>query len=237
MIENGIAGAVPQSVSYLNENYGLLRVLLSTVWYPPANIDILEKMYPGQIGKIIGQQYVNLCQSTVLSDPALHGISVIPTGPTPYTRIYDFQDPSQNRASGDPSDILHSGPDHWYISAQEYGSFIANLRLGTYVAGTACWNTMSQTRAPNAPAALPAYPSGDGDVRLGIWRFAGKEGEYFGHNGGYVFNPTKPDKGLIGSFAGWMAFPAGITAVFVANSNLWFGIEQERILRDSYDEA
>ena len=70
-------------------------------------------------------------------------------------------------------------------------------------------------------------------ARLGVWRFAGKNGEYFGHNGGY----SPAVKNVVGSFAGWMAFPGGVTAAFVANSNLWFGVEQEKLLVDSFDAA
>ena len=233
MVANGVSGSVPAPGAYLNEGYGLLRVLLATMWYSPATVVYWDTEYPGEIGKIIGQRYVSLCQSTVLADPSLHALSVVPTGSTPYTNIYDFQQTAQHSPSGDPSDILHTGPDHWYMSAQEYGRFAAELRLGTYLAGPMCWNTMSQTRAPNAPAALPPYPNGD--ARLGVWRFAGKNGEYFGHNGGYQFGPT--NQNVVGSFAGWMAFPGGVTAAFVANSNLWFGIEQEKILMDSFDAA
>ena len=68
-----------------------------------------------------------------------------------------------------------------------------------------------------------------------MWRFAGQHGEYFGHNGGYQFGNQAEN--VVGSFAGWMAFPGDVTGVFVANSNLWFGYEQEKILMDAFDQS
>ena len=89
-----------------------------------------------------------------------------------------------------------------------------------------------QNPPPNA-GSLPGYPVGV--AGLGVWRFAGKHGDYFGHNGAYQFG-LQPYN-VVGSFAGWMAFPNDVTAAFVANSNLWFGYAQEKIPIDAFDAA
>jgi hypothetical protein len=202
------------------------------LWHGSETMDSWAKDYPDSFPQFVADRYCLICKGFPLANPALDGVSDVPTGPQPFTRLYDFQDTTQSRPSGLMSDDLHAGHDHWYLSAREYGRFIVDLRLGTYVGGAACWNTLSQSRAPNA-GPLPAYPAGD--ARCGIWRFAGQHGEYFGHNGGYQFGATANN--VVGSFAGWMAFPGDVTGVFVANSNLWFGYEQEKILMDAFDKA
>jgi CubicO group peptidase (beta-lactamase class C family) len=232
MIANGAPGSVPATGKYLNEGYALLRVLLPGVFYSRGALDSWEAQNPANFPQVIANLYLNLCKTTVLADPSLSQVSVVPTGPLPFTDIYCFQNTAIDRPSGSSTDDLYSGPDHWYVSAREYGRFIVDLRQGTYVAGTNCWNTMSQTRTPIPNTPEPPYPGGD--VRLGMWRFAGKHGEYFGHNGGLDFSDGTH---TTGSFAGWMAFPDGVTGVLLANSNLWFGYEQEKILMDSYDNA
>ena len=232
MIENGVTGNVPATGSYLNEGYALLRVILPYLWHGSEQMDLWESESPESFPQFVAEQYVDICKNWVLAWPSLKDVSVVPTGPAPFTRIYNFQDTSQSRASGKMTDILHAGHDHWYMSAREYGRLIADLRMGTYVAGTTCWATMTQSRAANA-GSLPGYPGGDS--RLGVWRFEGQHGEYFGHNGGYQFGGTSSN--VVGSFAGWMAFPNNVTAVFLANSNLYFGYEQEKMLMDAYDTA
>jgi hypothetical protein len=232
MIANGVTGNVPAMSSYLNAGYSLLRIILPYLWNGPEQMDYLAVHHPESFTQWIANQYVDLCKSWILASPSLKEVSVVPTGPQPFTRLYNFQNTSQSRASGGINDVLHAGHDHWYMCAREYGRLIADLRIGTYVAGTGCWNTMTQSRAPNA-GPLPKYPVGD--ARLGIWSFEGKHGEYFGHNGGYEFGSTVSN--VVGSFAGWMGFPNNVTAVFVANSNLWFGYEQEKILMDAFDNA
>lgn len=232
MIANGVPGGVPAVGKYLNEGYALLRVILPYVWHGAETMDYWANHYPDSFAQFVANLYRDICKSLPLASPALNEVNLVPTGPQPFTRLYNFQNTAQSRVSGLMTDILHAGHDHWYMSAREYGRFIVELRRGTYVAGVNCWNTMSQSRAPNA-GPLPAYPNGD--ARLGIWRFAGKHGEYFGHNGGYEFGVTPSN--VVGSFAGWMAFPDDITGVFVANSNLWFGYEQEKLLMDAFDKA
>lgn len=217
--------------SYLNEGYALLRIILPCLWHGTQHIDYWAAEYPDSFPQFIAKQYVDLCKSWVVTSPSLKEVNVVPSGPQPFTRLYNFQDTNRSRASGTDTDVLHAGHDHWYMSAREYGRLIADLRIGTYVAGTQCWKTMTQSRASNA-GSLPPYPVGD--ARLGIWRFQGKHGEYFGHNGGYEFGKIP---NIVGSFAGWMAFPNDITAAFVANSNLWFGTEQEKIIMDAFDNA
>jgi CubicO group peptidase (beta-lactamase class C family) len=230
MIANGVPGGVPAQGKYLNQNYALMRVVLPYLWHGSEVMDFMEQDFPDFFPQFVANTYGGICKAFPLANPALAGVSDVPTGPLPVTRVYDFQDTTQSRPSGQMSDDLHAGPDHWYMSAREYGRFIVDLRLGTYVGGTACWKTMSQSRAPN-PGPPPAYPTGD--ARCGMWRFAGQHGEYFGHNGEY----SDPKMDVVGSFAGWMAFPNDVTGVFVANSNLWFKYEQEKILMDAYDQS
>jgi hypothetical protein len=232
MIANGVPTSVPAMGAYLNEGYALLRVLLPYVWHGTATMDSIATSLGTSFPDFVANQYQDLCKSWVVAAPSLTEVKVVPTGPQPFTRLYNFQDTTQSRPSGSTTDLLHAGHDHWYMSARELGRTITDLRLGTYVGGTNCWTTMTQTRASNA-GPMPAYPGGD--ARLGAWRFAGKNGEYFGHNGGYQFGATANN--VVGSFSGWMAFPGGVTAAFVANSNLWFGYEQEKMLMDAYDNA
>src|SRR5262249_50715480 len=168
MIANGVAGSVPATGSYLNEGYALLRVILPYLWHGAHHMDHVATQIPESFPEFLAHQYVDLCKSWVLASPMHKEVSVVPTGPQPFTRLYNYQNTSENRASGLMSDLLHAGHDHWYMSAREYGRMLADLRAGTYVAGTGCWNTMSQTRAPNA-GSLPGYPNGD--ARLGLWRF------------------------------------------------------------------
>jgi CubicO group peptidase (beta-lactamase class C family) len=232
MIANGVPTSVPAMGAYLNEGYALTRVLLPYLWHGPADMEHFADQLGSSFPEFVAKQYEQLCKSWILASPSLQDVRTVPTGSLPYTRLYNFQNTSQSRPSGSSTDLLHSGHDHWYMSARELGRVIADLQQGTYVGGTNCWQTMTQTRASNA-GSLPAYPGGDG--RLGVWRFQGKNGEYFGHNGAYQFGSTASN--VVGSFSGWMAFPGNVTAAFVANSNLWFGYEQEKMLMDSYDNA
>lgn len=230
MIGTGIAGSAPTVVNYLNEGYSLLRIVLPYLWHGSDTMDYLDAQSPGSFPQYVAHEYVSLCKAWIVTAPSLKEVGVTPTGPQPFTRFYNFQNKIQSSASGTLNDAMFAGADFWNMSAREYGRVIVDLRKGTYVGGPVCWNTMATSRASNA-GSLPPYPNGD--ARLGIWRFEGKHGEYYGHNGAYAVGAAN----AVGAFSGWMAFPNDITAAFVANSNLWFGYEQELMLMDAYDEA
>ena len=68
-----------------------------------------------------------------------------------------------------------------------------------------------------------------------MWRFPGKDGLYFGHNGEQG-SFDKNGVPIATGFGGWMVYPNGPTAVLLANSNRWFPEEQEwGILLPAYD--
>jgi hypothetical protein len=152
--------------------------------------------------------YVDFVRQNILG-PLGIDTNVVPTGPTPYTKYYNFLNGSFLPAQ--PADAyLRTGAGYWYLSVREYGKFIASLRNGD-VLSPASWQTMR-------------------DNWLGLYHTNWPHGEYIDHNGGYTVNGA-------GSAGDWMGFPDGLTAVIYYNSQGGLPTPPQDIVRQAYEAA
>ena len=216
-------------IVYKNCNYSLLRVLLAYL----ANADALNG-FPSGLFKNLSEEtalmYVNYIQTHILGPSGVSTATVGPTNPDELAKwLVEMGQQAEwfndNKGHlGDQHDplsaYLYCGSDWWNMNVREYGRFIAHLINNKLQPNP--WPVMRDTRAPGAPAKLPAYPNGD--ARLGVWRFQAPDGtgNYYGHNGGWS-----------DAFTGWMGFPGGVSVTFFANSPIG-AIEQERMILDSW---
>jgi len=160
-----------------------------------------------------GPQHIALVKSSVLKPCGLDGVDVVYKGPEPRTRYYtDVTDRSKFHESHNlqlANEFVGAG--WWTTSVREYGRLIDRLRHQAALPGV--WQTMSESAAATDP-----------NVRLGMYRTTQHDGDAFNHNGGFD-----------GHFSAWVAFPNGITAVAVANSNYTRGMQE--VILDAYENA
>jgi CubicO group peptidase (beta-lactamase class C family) len=207
-------------VSYQNINYSLLRVLLAYLTSAAA-LELLQLFDPGALSSCTATMYVDNIQNHVLKRSGVTKASIGPEKPE--SRQAEWFKDGQNHLGDqhDPANALATcGADRWNMDVREYSRFIAHLINGHLHPNP--WPTMRDTRAPNAPSALPVYPNGD--ARLGVWRFQAPKGtgNYYGHNGGWS-----------DAFTGWMGFEDGANVTFFANSTMG-STEQEKMILDSW---
>ena len=224
LIEAGVPALLPAPPAYSNSGYCLLRVIIPFLSMSPAMKKKVEKDPNVNLPKFLGDQYVDRARAVLTGD----GIDVVPNGDKPYTVYYNFKD--QTKTYQIPNDNrLYAGAGGWIMSAREYGRFLAEMQFGSL---KTFWETMRDTPAPSIFEPEPAMGA---TPRLGMWRFPGKEGFYFGHNGEQGSFDNK-GVAIATGFGGWMVYPNGTTAVLLANSNRWFPEEQEwNILLPAYD--
>lgn len=228
-IAEGVHDILPAPSVYSNSGYCLFRVIVPYLWSSKSFMNKTEGNPQVDFPKFLGDTYVEHVRSTVFENAGITGADVVPTGTKPYTLYYNFQNP--NKTWQVPSDNrLYAGAGGWILSAREYGRFLVELQYGQL---SHFWEIMRDTPAPSV---FTPEPTTGATPRLGMWRFPGKEGNYFGHNGEQgFFNPADPAQNVTG-FGGWMVYPNGTTAVLLANSNHWFSEEQEwNILLPAYD--
>jgi CubicO group peptidase (beta-lactamase class C family) len=228
-IGQGVTALLPAPSVYSNSGYCLLRIILPYLWAPKSSIDNAEGNPLVNFPKFLGDRYVEHVRATVFDGAGIQGVDVVPNGPTPYTIYYNFNDttktyqvPSANR--------LYAGAGGWILSAREYGRFLVELQYGQL---STFWKIMRDT---SAPSIFTPEPDSGATPRLGMFRFPGKEGYYFGHNGEQG-SFSSAGTAIATGFGGWMVYPNGTTAVLLANSNRWFPEEQEwNILLPAYDD-
>jgi hypothetical protein len=209
-------------VSYQNINYSLLRVLLA---YLDSGQTLNQLGQNPAFRPLLTTQsavaYVQNIQKNILAPSGVTAATIGPEDPTSDQAEWFNDNKGDLGDQHDPTNALVTcGADRWNMNVREYGRFIAHLINGHLVPNP--WPTMRDTRAPGAPAKLPAYA--DGDARLGVWRFQAPDGSgnYYGHNGGWS-----------DAFAGWMAFDGGVNVAFFANSTLG-AVEQEKMILNSW---
>lgn len=227
-IAQGSTGLLTEP-SYANANYCLFRIILPYLHLGHQFFDFIENGPSGSslMPTLTGADYVSYVITHVLTPSLIDGVSVTPSGPTPYTLWYKTTDTSQHWQDGPNGDaLLRTGAGYWNMSAREFGSFIAHLRHGSIISKSH-WKWMYEN-----PIGTPS--PGRAPAGLGLWVFqGGKHGTYYGHNGGFEAWTNGP-----GAYGGWMAYPDGTTAVFLVNSDNIIGKEPEfDILMPAYDAA
>jgi CubicO group peptidase (beta-lactamase class C family) len=238
-LEDLVAGGVTSAptVQYTNSNYALFRILLPYLVHGPKAFDVWNgSSLQHLVDDILSLHFIAYVQKHVFGPCGVEASAgykvLLPAFPVPGQAVwYKFGNTAKLTMHGSEKDAqLRVGSDYWNLSVRQFAKFADGLRSGK-VFGPQLWTTMRNTRAPGAPATLPAYPGGD--ARLGVWRFAGAHGSYYGHNGGWT------ESNGSGAFTGWMAFPDGVTAAFYANSAIQVsGLEeQEKMLLDAHDAA
>jgi CubicO group peptidase (beta-lactamase class C family) len=196
---------------YANANFCLFRIII------PYMTGYVGTGAPSTEATATGLQYVGYVKKHVLKPIGLGSISVVPTGPTPYTRYYpDWSDTTEfyEDKIGDIP-IQRTGAGYWHMSAKEFAKFIASLRSGLIVSA----ETFAIMREPSVVFI------GSNSLGLGMYGQKSTYGWYYDHNGG-----------LPASCGDWMIFPNGITAVILVNSPLW-GSPAEVIVRDAFNNA
>jgi CubicO group peptidase (beta-lactamase class C family) len=215
------AGTIGQ-VNYQNINYSLLRVLLAYL-DSGDTLDQLGQLWFGRplLSTLSAGYYMANIENNILAPSGVTAATIGPESPESDQAEWFTDNKDHLGDQHDPTNALvTAGADRWNMNVREYGRFIAHLTNGRLQPDP--WPTMRDTRAPGAPAMLPAYAVGD--ARLGVWRFQAPDGSgnYYGHNGGWS-----------DAFTGWMAFECGANVVFFADSTL-NGDEQEKMILDSW---
>ncbi|MFO0755848.1 MAG: serine hydrolase [Byssovorax sp.] len=186
---------------YQNINYSLFRIIIPYMISPPGFWAPFESLQG--FDSLLASAYVKFVQKEILEPCNIQNGNVVPVG-EPFTTYYNFHSPFFNHFADDPASdgaLLRCGAGWWNLSALEYGSFIAALRLGV--------------PDPISPA-MPPGPRIWGAMvanQMGVTTLSGATGTYVQFDGSY----TDPQSGA-GGQVGWVAFPNNITAVLMINS-------------------
>ena len=197
---------------YANANFCLFRIIIPYMVTNRAVLDAAE-LKVGIAARQTGLTYVDYVQKHVLQPVGLGGISVVPTGPMPYTRYYKFNSHQVNFT--DPVDdtaMLRTGAGYWHMSAKEFGRFISALRHHGRIISSDSFKLMMENN-------------------LGMYGEDWTHGRYWNHNGG------TGDAAGPGAVSDWMIFPNGITAVIVVNSRGGLSDAPQDVVRKAFDES
>ena len=166
-----------------------------------------KKLTPVETVEIAtAKRYVQFVQSQVLAKVGLGGVWINPRSAAETIYYYNVNDGTKIfKGYSDDQALRGVGAGFWFLSAKEYGKFIAGLRAGKIVAS---FQTMTASR-------------------LGMWMGSSDAGTTWNHNGAFTVGDAGP--GLRGD---WMAFDNGVTAVIFYNSSNW-KIVNGKIARDS----
>jgi CubicO group peptidase (beta-lactamase class C family) len=189
---------------YCNCNFTLLRVMIPRMLVGPFDVQPYDWELTASIET--AQAYVDFVREQLLLPVGLD-VNVFPTGPTPYTRYYNFFLPQYvmpaDRTGMDAA--KRSGAGYWYMSAQEFGHFLSQVRMGNVISPSS-WTVMASEE-------------------LGLYRRSNATtsshgGPYLTHNGGISH---KHDSATLipvfsGAHAAWMMFPNGVVAVLYHNA-------------------
>ncbi len=191
-----------------------MRILIPFVHLGP---DHFKDSDDDEIDDETSTVYVNYVIKHIFKPAGITGVNVVPTGSTPYTRYYNFNNTAKSFAY-DPSDDarLRCGAGYWYLSTREYARFIQGLRLSKIFSAKR-WKTMW-------------------DGNLGCYTMGASQ-NYRTHNGGLTLGDGSGCQGA------WVAFPGGVTAVVLINSQGGFvdgngnALYAENLLQQSYEAA
>ncbi|HEY3230143.1 MAG TPA: serine hydrolase, partial [Roseiflexaceae bacterium] len=210
-IANGSSDADWKHYFYENPNYTLFRILIPNMLY---GVGVSGPDLPGgeSPDRCTARIYFNFVRDKVLGPIGLSSVSVAPKDPHEVSTYYAFSDPS--KTSVDPSFewfFLRAGAGHWYMSAKEFGRFIAGLRNGKIVSSA----SFQQMRDFNLGIGGP-----DTSTREGAnW-------DHSGEGGG--------DAAMQGD---WMILPNDITAVILTNSKGGLKKTLQDIMRNAFNAA
>lgn len=190
---------------YQSINSCLLRIALPYIVAGPAALQWYETQ--GTVDSFTANFYVSFVKQKLFAKVGITG-DVVPTGPAPYTRYYNFDDTTKYQK--DPTDAAwvsrDSGASYWNLSAREYARFIDGL-FSYKMLGSSMVNAMINTQSPDP---------NNSSTRLGMWAetYATALGTqvHYHHNGG---------PGAVagaGASTVWWRFPGGITVVLFVNS-------------------
>jgi CubicO group peptidase (beta-lactamase class C family) len=165
-----------------------------------AQIKQLQKQkaqLPGQPGESVEMRtaklYVQFVQKEVLAKVGLGNIWINPKSPAEAITFYNFANPAKSFAGfSDDIALRSAAASYWFMSAKEYGRFIAGLRNGKIVSASS-YKTMH-------------------DAQVGMFYLDTAAGDARYHNGRYTFDNKS------GMRSAWVAFPNGVTAVLFMNS-------------------
>lgn len=184
-----------------------------------AQIKQLQKQkaaLPGQPGESVevrtAKLYVQFVQKEVLAKVGLGNTWINPRSPSEAITFYNFKNPSKTFAGfTDDMALRSTGASYWFMSAKEYGRFVAGLRNGKIVSASS-YKTMH-------------------DAQIGMFYLDSVAGDARHHNGRYTFDNKS------GMRSAWVAFPNGVTAVLFMNSyNPELDFPQET-LREAFNAA
>jgi CubicO group peptidase (beta-lactamase class C family) len=207
--------------NYCNCNFALLRVLIPHLLHghPSRFTDWDWWLSPDRETGRIHREFV---REQVLARAGLD-VDLVPSGPLPYTRYYNFPNTSLYLPPLPDDAYLRAGAGYWYMSVNELGQFLWRLRAGLIVS-PGSWETMRQHALGFAVLRDPVTAS--------------HGGEYYTHSGYFgIENGWPGPDDDIGSAGAWMMFPHGITAVFFHNSlgtNLG---DPAMLVRRAFDDA
>lgn len=200
-LQNSIAvGKLQVLPKYQNINFSLFRIILPRLVLSPFAIQIIESLATTQY--LEGAIYSSFVREQIFKPCGVFGVDIRPIANPPTVRYYNFHNSSDYVEDQlDPSgnkQIYRCGPMYWYMSAIDYGAFLAGLIQGK------------------------ADPPGLGPGKLGIWTrmtsnllgmnmAVGELGTYYFHDGKFFV-------GDAGARTAWVAFPNGVNAVLMVNS-------------------
>jgi hypothetical protein len=157
--------------------------------------------------------YFNFVRDKVFGPVGLDSVSLAPNGPQEAGNYYNFNNLSPDPYQDPDFDwhLLRVGAGHWFMSAKEYGRFIAGLRNGKIVSN-ASFQQMTRLNLGMGP---------DSSTVGGMdWN----------HNGGF----DRVNGGMAGD---WMILPNGITAVILVNSVGGIKKLLEEVIRNAFNAA
>lgn len=192
---------------YCNTNYSFCRILLAYVIDAGTMNTIEATLDDAAMATASSNLYINYIKDNLFK-PNGHQDKVYTHSSINY--IYDFENQTKlGKKSGEYSNQVGAGG--WTLSSRTYAQFVNSLFVDKSYVSNSMLSTMQSSS-------------------LGMWRYNGKTGSYYFHNGSSVYGQ-----------ACWMAFPEDVIIVIMVNSynNSWDTASGTlaRALVEMYEEA
>ena len=206
---------VSPAYTYTNANFSLMRILVPYIAIDPLVIANWENVWDPDA--VYAAWYSIYVDENVLSPAGVNKITCAPVDPEP-TLLYSLSNPGPGHVAGPW--MLSCGATGWFLSAEEWTSFLAFLRFTNDILASATRDLMDDL--------FLGWLDPQGTFGGAV---TGKFGPYRGHAGDFTGSNITGMNGCI------MNFPIGVQASLLINSKVNNPTRACITLRDAYDDA
>lgn len=207
--------ALPTSFAYSNANFGLMRILIPRMTAGAAFVNFFDSQTDDAAAPLYASFFQQYVQSKVLQPSGIDGQCNSNDG-ADETRYYNF--PLDDQPGYDePDRLLECGGYGWFLSSNELGALMANLRY------------TNKILKPDTRATMDKLFLGWLDPTRYGWS-TGTFGTYQNHGGDWTHGPGQAHTCI-------MKFPINVEVSLVINSERNFSGHQCTVLRNAFDAS